>query len=52
MEEDPTTISDIVSQLQTGVMEQLWLVAGIGILIAGVLWGLPLAIRFFKKLAR
>lgn len=45
------TISSVIGDAVEGLTAQLWLVAPIGLAIFAIIWGLPKAKGFLKKLA-
>lgn len=48
---DPASISSVIGDAVEGFASQLWLVAPIGLGIFAIIWGLPKAKGFLKKLA-
>lgn len=49
---DPDSISSVISTATATFVDQLWLIAPIGLGIFAVVWGLPRGVRFLKSLAK
>ncbi len=47
-----TTIPQVATSITSGLAPQLWAVAGIAVAIVAIVWGVPLGVRFLKKLAK
>lgn len=49
---DTDSISSVITAATSGITEQLWLVAPIGLGIMAIVWGVPKGVKFLKSLGR
>lgn len=46
------SISEVITGVASGFTAEAWLVAAAAVGVIAILWGVPLGVRFFKKLAK